>query len=644
MKIFETSKWIWFENGGADDEYGEFFTKFNASKSGGVRFRISCDGDYVLYVNGKYAASNQYGDFEHYKVYDELDLAELVHEGENTVSILVWHIGRNSSRYASAPAGLIFEAEADGAVIAASGADTLARKSPAYESGRCKLITGQLGFGFAYDENGNDGSFFDGRGFGKAVVTDKSCVFYPRPCKKLELADKEREASVTESDGGRHYLIDLMGETVGLLTLRLYSEHIQKIKICWGEHLEGGHVKQIIGARDFSIEYTARVGKNDYTNYMLRFGCRYIELFASEPIKLEYAGLIPQYYPVLAKEASLDGELDRRIYALCVNTLKLSMMEHYVDCPWREQSFYAFDSRNQMLSGYYVFENGNAEYARACLKLISMDRRRDGLLSICYPTGKDYAIPSFSLHYVIAVAEYCEHTGDKEFVKDVYGKIISVLNTFRQNKRDGLVCGFGDKVHWNFYDWSEYLDGEDKSADATLPDSVINLLYATALDKFKEVCAFAGCEFPYADESDKIRESVTASFFNGEDGLFSLHKGKRDYTELANSLAVISGAASGERARRICERLTDGSVTESSLSMKCFMYDALIMTDEKKYAETVLAEIRKNYGHMLDCGATAAWETIKGAEDFDGAGSLCHGWSAIPIYYYNKFNMVKIKK
>jgi len=37
---------------------------------------------------------------------------------------------------------------------------------------------------------------------------------------------------------------------------------------------------------------------------------------------------------------------------------------------------------------------------------------------------------------------------------------------------------------------------------------------------------------------------------------------------------------------------------------------------------------------MLDRGATAFWETIKGADDFGGAGSLCHGWSALPIYYY----------
>ncbi|MFQ7077041.1 MAG: hypothetical protein ACLRSW_03420 [Christensenellaceae bacterium] len=35
---------------------------------------------------------------------------------------------------------------------------------------------------------------------------------------------------------------------------------------------------------------------------------------------------------------------------------------------------------------------------------------------------------------------------------------------------------------------------------------------------------------------------------------------------------------------------------------------------------------------MLKRGATTFWETIKGEADFEGAGSLCHGWSAVPVY------------
>ena len=44
-------------------------------------------------------------------------------------------------------------------------------------------------------------------------------------------------------------------------------------------------------------------------------------------------------------------------------------------------------------------------------------------------------------------------------------------------------------------------------------------------------------------------------------------------------------------------------------------------------------KIRSTYSAMLEKGATSLWETQSGSGDFNGAGSLCHGWSSLPIYY-----------
>ena len=68
--------------------------------------------------------------------------------------------------------------------------------------------------------------------------------------------------------------------------------------------------------------------------------------------------------------------------------------------------------------------------------------------------------------------------------------------------------------------------------------------------------------------------------------------------------------------------------------MLCFKYDAMITVDRSKYAGIILDDIRTKYGKMLDEGATSFWETEDGAAAFGNAGSLCHGWSALPIYYY----------
>lgn len=637
MKLFEKSKWIWINDHAGNDEYGEFFDTFEYS-GGNAVCRISVDGDYSLWINGKYVDANQFGDFEHYKNYDTVDIKKHLTVGKNTVSVLVWHFGKISMRYRPASAGLIYEIVSGDDVLCVSNEATKSRLSPSYQNGRCKNITGQLGLGFAYDANKDDGAIFTGCGFDGSVLVDKKCTFFPRVGEKMRLG-KESPMSWVKDFDGKRYLIDLGAEVVGVPVLRFESEEKQNVLFAWGEHIDDGCVRRLVGGRDFSFEYTAKPGRNDYTNYMLRLGLRYVEVFAEKPIRLEYAGVIPQYYPTVRTKAVLENELDQRIYDLCVRTLELSMMEHYVDCPWREQCLYVFDSRNQMLCGYYAFENGNAEYVRANLKLIMNDTRPDGLLSITYPSGNKLAIPSFSLHFYTSLREYYEHTGDKEILKEAFPKIISVMDVFVNNRENGLLKRFDGEDRWNFYDWSDNLSGSLGKGDMTAPDLVGNCLFIRALNNLEFICNVIGEEFKYDKVLKTALHRTREVFFEPESGLFTHVEGDHIYTSLGNALAITDGLCTDDEAVKICEEITNGRASESSLSLKPFVYDALLQTDEK-YKDYILAEIRANYGHMLELGATSAWETKIGAEDFGKAGSLCHGWSAIPIYYYRKLGMV----
>ena len=108
--MWEQAKWIWIDSEQGMDEYAEFYAEF-IDKTGRAVCRLSCDGDYTLFINGEYVASNQYGDFEHYKIYDETDLSSHLKKGTNELKILVWHYGEESQRYLPAKAGLIFEIE-----------------------------------------------------------------------------------------------------------------------------------------------------------------------------------------------------------------------------------------------------------------------------------------------------------------------------------------------------------------------------------------------------------------------------------------------------------------------------------------------------------------------------------------------------
>lgn len=632
--MFRQAKWIWVDSQSSADTYGEFYDEF-IWHGNLTECKLSCDSDYTLFINGRFVASNQYGDYEWYKAYDSIDITSYLQKGNNSIAVLVWHFGVSSQRYLQATAGLIFEIREGESVLLASGESTRARYSKCYRNGAQKLITRQLGFSFSYDSTKEDGWQTSGKDFSTAVTVEKECRFIPRPIEKLQLRQRA-QSKLLVSENNR-YLIDLGKETVGLPILEFTSPIEQNIRVDWGEDLQNGHVRRLIQGRDFSFDYVAKKGKNEYVNYMLRLGCRYLEIYTQAPIRIAYAGLLPQYYPTKIKPFAVNNSLEQRIYDVCVDTLQLSMMEHYVDTPWREQCLYVFDSRNQMLCGYYAFEGKNAEYARSNLKLISQDRREDGLLSICTPCGMDLTIPSFSLYYFMAIREYVEHTGDVSLAKEVYPKLRLILEAFLHNRKDGLVYKFQGVNHWNFYDWSPHLDGQFHKTEKAAPDLIINLLFILALDNLREIDNALGNTFVFEELYQESKRRTKEAFYRKSDGAYAMSQDGTEYTALGNALAILVGLVEGQEAQSLCEKIAGGELIDCSLSMKCFKYDALLATDSTRWGEWIRGEIRREYGKMLEEGATTVWETIDGASAFGNAGSLCHGWSAIPVYYLQKF-------
>ena len=621
--MFKKAKWIWHKAESTKNCFAEFYGEFSSVPC--AELKISCDGDYTLFINGKYVSSNQYGDFEHYKSVDTVDITDFLVSEANRIAILVWHFGKNSQRYKLYSPGVICEILSDGNVLFATDENTLCRQSEAYLSGFEREISSQLGFSYSYDATKEDlWTVGKGKNMKNAYPVVKNCTFVPRPSKRLCLGKFIKARKIGNN------LYDLGKEYVGLLSFELECNRETKINISYGECLENGHVKRKIGGRDFSIDYTAKRGKGAFTNYMLRFACRYLEVDSRDDVEILSIGLIPQFYPVKVKNTALTG-IDREIYQICANTLCLSMMEHYVDCPWREQCLYAFDSRNQMLSGYYAFEGGNYEYAKSNLLLISKDSRDDGLLSICYPSGIDLTIPSFSLYYIIAVKEYIEHSGDTSVFDDVSAKLQQIIEAFLSNTENGLIASFEKSCHWNFFDWSPYADGYGDRVCRGKADVSMSILTVLALMSYDEICVLCTRPPVFSEKINELRKKIYEEFYSSRCGAF-LNLGQE--TELVNALAVKAEIVTGAKANRICERLASHEMISCSLSMKCFVYDALIKTDMEKYKSFILNDIRKTYAPMIEIGTV--WETAVGASDFDNAGSLCHGWSSTPIYYYSK--------
>lgn len=611
---------IWQSNVNVKDVYVDFLGDFCVDGKGKVFLRISCDSAYTVWINGKLASFGACADYPEYRNFDKIDISKHCQE-KNHIKITVWHYGEDSQTYINAEAFLLFDVIQGEKILLKSSKDILSAVNANYKNGYRKNITHQLGYSFCYDANSKQNEFLPSDELGEGVAVMR---------KRKQCRLKRRaEVKIQAKNGG--YLVDLGKETVGFIDLQFFSPCEQKLHVSYAEHLTHGEVCNIIDGRDFSVEYVAKAGENAYINTFRRLACRYLFVKCDTPIRIDYIGICPTEYPLIAIKRKFSDKLLQKIYDTSVYTLKCCMHEHYEDCPWREQALYTMDSRNQMLCGYYAFKG--SLYQRENLILISKGVRSDGLLSLCFPAGLDYPIPFFSLVYVMQVWEYIEHTGDRSVLREVGRVIKDIISVFNKRvEQNGLIADFEN--YWNFYEWTEgshndwQINQPTNGRAAAQYDLILNCFYIIACRYYEKL-------FGEKTDTSRTAQSIQKVFYSTENGLFKLsNTGEEIYSQLGNSMAILAKVAPECVARNMIE---NPQIVKVSLSMTTFYYDALLSVKSKDYSAFILNDIKEKYGNMLNCGATTFWETQLGWQDFGGAGSLCHGWSAIAMVYILRY-------
>ncbi|MCR5682759.1 MAG: hypothetical protein K6G29_09955 [Clostridiales bacterium] len=690
MELWKTGKWIWAEGYDSPNTYIDAAVTIPVREGQKIVMAISADTNYAFEAGGQ-LFFGQYADYPFDKVYDLLDLTASLTPGDNPVTIRVWHQGDDSSTARGEAAGLIFEIFADGVCVAASGEETPVRPVNGYAMGPgVEHVSGQLGYSFRFDAR------IDEAAFGLCILADKPLPVRERPIRKLILGDDEPavmtvSGTFTESpdaeklslgqrmqfaalrfgrhdltrrlpsedgialdageDDGVFFLIDTGRENAGLLSLDLDVEEEAEILIGWGEHLDDLRVRTIIGGRNFAASYHARAGRNRFVHPLRRLGMRYLEVHVkAKSARIYYAGIKTTDYPLAHEtEFTCADSLHNAIYAVSKRTLRMCMHEHYEDCPWREQALYTMDSRNQMLCGYYAFRE--TEFPKASLRLMAQSIREDNMLELCSPARVSITIPAFSAIFLTQVYEYLLFSGDRDFVGEIVPVLRRIADEFirRRDAENGLIPCFTEQKYWNFYEWQSGLDGsiagsvreEDVTFDAPLCAFVSFGLRALSMI-LGNLGDRKAAEY-YFEEHRTLNEAVDLWFWDEERGVYATYikrstGEKYHYAELTNALIAYADAAKGERLNSVLVNLARKGLLPVTLSHSIFKYEAL-MKQKDRYARTVFSDIASLWGHMLHENATTFWETIDGARDFGNAGSLCHGWSAIPIVLYHRYAM-----
>ena len=678
---FHSAYFIWHPDGYSINETMEFYKEVTITDPQKCRMLIHVNSHYALYINHQFVANDQFPDYDHYRVYDDLDIAPFLKTGTNTITITAYCQGEDSSTYRAYPAELAFVLFEDSRIVAVSDSEVLVRRDIRYASAGVAKVSGQLSYSFDYDATLSLDNFIP------AFVCGSCCEMHPRPIQKLQLdppepanvisighfsdpkpiqnyAERMQNAAIISAvppapislphEAGYAFtdnfiLIDLRKEQTGYLLLDIDLPEAADILIGWGEHLEDLRVRTSVGGRCFAARFRGKTGRNTFFYPIKRLGLRYLQLHVYAPtFTLYYAGVSTSRYPLATTNLfQCADHLHSQIYRTSLRTLQGCMHEHYEDCPWREQALYTMDSRNQMLCGYYAFEE--YEFAKASLKLIGLSLREDHLLELTSPARVAITIPSFSAIYLVQLAEYWKYSGDMKFIREMFPVAVDIAEGFiARIDEKGIIRRLQGDAYWNFYEWQTGLEGHlgnEDSISQSAYDAPLSAFVSIALQSLSTLClALKNTEAAhrYDTIASQLNQNLHKIFFNSEAGCYAttLTGNTVDhYAELTQALILLCGAVPEAHRDTVLEALAGHSSTPLypiTLSHSIFKYEAL-MSKPQQYARFVFHMIAEQFGNMLYQNATTFWETILGADDFSQAGSLCHGWSAIPVYFYLRY-------
>ena len=683
MSVLEQAKWIFADaKGEIVDRYFEYQKNFYVEQIADAKLYISAHSQYAVYLNGTFVDCGQYADYEDWKVYDTLAITPYLKEGANELLVQQYVKGMDCATERKQTPAVIFAVILGNQTLFVSDTTCLARENTRFLP-NAEMLTPQIGFNFEYAATAALPKFQP------SVEVNKAKELFSRPIKKLAIEPESPGKLVAQGvflewnkeapkawrcqraylsaceqkellrsgengrtsfvwklpeeqrDDGAYFIFDMGGESVGFLSFDLKVPNACEILISYGEHLDDLRVRSAVGPRNFTMRYLAKEGRNRFFYPFQRFGLRYIQVMIfAQSGTINHVGLRHTYYPLTYKPIMVTDSLHKEIWKTARDTLELCMHEHYEDCPWREQALYGMDGRIQMLCGYHAFDE--YEFPKASMRLMARSLQENGLLELC-PPGKMWVnIPSFTIIFVREVMEYVEHSGDVEFVKEMLPVLTKIVQRLESCiDESGLLPQFKDQ--WNFYEWTEGLDDPNGLAgihqEETVYDCLLNAFTADAFRCFAGLCEKVdfGLKEKYETLYEELCKQTEQAFWREEAGGYAsyLHEATPKH-ELTQAIMLYAEAVPTCKKEKVGQLIMGKRLLPCTLSMTIFSYEALMKVSDKN-SGYVLCDIDAQWTRMLRSNTDTFWETQRGADDFENAGSLCHGWAAVPIYIYSKY-------
>ena len=579
--------------------------------------RIAADSKYWLWINDSLAVFEgglKRGPSPGDTYYDEIDIAPFLRKGENCLSVLVWHFGRNGFSHAdSGVAGLLFEAKAPGFEIL---------------SDKTWDATVYKAYGTAGEPEANyrlpeSNLSFDAR----KDITNWCSPSAPRLGRAMELPVivgeppfgklVKRPIPMWKCTGLMDYPeVRRSGDT--LVCSLPYNAQITpylKVKAPAGRtiRMQTDHYKVALAKTQcLWAEYITGDGVQEYESLGWLNGDRMFYIIPSDVEVIEVKYRETGYDTEITGTFECDDPFLNEYWRKAVRTLYVCMRDTYMDCPDRERAQWWGDEVNELGMAFYSLSPSSWKLAEKGIYELMNWQRIDGVLSSPVPAMNYSAeLPSQMLAALGWYGFYTQYfySDNNAFVPVVYDRMKKYLHKVWKLDEDGLpIYRTGD------WDWPDADSPVDKYA-------LMPCLYYLALKSELEFARMLGrAEDVAMIESvmARLKDSYNRLYWTGNGYRSPSYKDRTD--DRPQAMAVLSGIASEEKYQVISEILKTTDM--ASTYMEKYMVEALFVTGQSSAA---LDRMKRRMATIMDDRSSTLYE------HWNWTNSSNHAWSGANI-------------
>ncbi|MBQ3016299.1 MAG: hypothetical protein IJD79_05920 [Clostridia bacterium] len=662
--------------------------------------RISCYTGYQIFINGQFV---HYGPARagrgYYRV-DELSVSKYLTYEKNVITVIATGYYVDSFEWLKEPSFIIAELVSNGKVVAFTGGEGWKAYSYSEKIRKVQRYSYQRAFAEVYDMSRLDDAkeveleicgekkfierevsypefpreplcdiysggsvtrikpekYYDSRevvNAGKTVdgfAPEETEIISIHKAEELKLCPDGHKPSLPAVMNSDTYISgSLRVNTTGFIEISLNCLEDTELYMTFDELLVDGRV-------DFTRNHTSNVvlyrlnGGNEYKLITAEpYTFKYINIITSGgKIELSYVGMIRVDFNISEIKVELDSDKASaaisRIYNAAVETFRQNTFDIYMDCPSRERAGWLCDSFftarvERLLSGKSTVEKCFLSNFAMEDSYKSIPR---GMLPMCYPSDfrNPEFIPNWAMWYVLELKEYLDRTGDREFVNDLYSKMLELCKYFEAyENHNGLL----EKLDgWVFVEWSMC---NNLVQDVNYPS---NMLYYKFLKTMYELYG----DEKYNQKAEKLKETIRRESKIGifycdnsvfKDGELTL-SGER--TETCQYYAFFTGVATDEEDKELWKTLVDDFGPERKETGKWKeIYPSNAFIGNYLRLELLCQNGRYDKLEENICGYFDYMASLTGTlwEHKDIKASCNHGFASHVLVWLDKLGYIKCK-